>query len=47
MPRLCQNDRGRAVGMVHDQMTHQAVADHFNVSRLTVKTKDLVTAGRV
>ena len=24
--------------MVQDQMTHQAVADHLNVSRLTVKT---------
>ena len=36
MPRLCQNDRERAVGMVQDGMTHQAAADHFNFSRLTI-----------
>jgi hypothetical protein len=30
MPRHCQNDRERAMGMV------QAVADHFNVSRITI-----------
>jgi hypothetical protein len=34
-PRLRQNDRERAVGMVQAGMTHQAVADHFNVSRIT------------
>ena len=34
MPRLRQNDRERAVGMAG--MTHQAVADHFNVSRITI-----------
>ena len=36
MPRLRQNDRERAVGMVHAGMTHQAVADHFDVSRITI-----------
>jgi transposase len=36
MPRLRQNDRERALGMVQDGMTHQAVADHFNVSRVTI-----------
>ena len=36
MPWLRQNDRERAVGMVQAGMTHQAVADHFNVSRITI-----------
>jgi transposase len=36
MPRLRQNDRERALGMVQAGMTHQAVADHFNVSRMTI-----------
>jgi transposase len=36
MPRLCQNNRERAMGMVHAGMTHQAVAYHFNVSRITI-----------
>jgi len=36
MPRFCQNDRERAVGMVQAGMTHQAVANHFNVSRITI-----------
>ena len=36
MTRLRQNDRERAVDMVEDGMTHQAVADHFNVSRITI-----------
>jgi transposase len=36
MPRLCQNDRERGVGMVQTGMTHQAIADHFNVSRITI-----------
>jgi hypothetical protein len=31
MPQLHQNDRERAVGMVQAGMTHQAVADNFNV----------------
>jgi hypothetical protein len=31
MPRLRQNDRERAVGMVQAGMIHQAVANHFNV----------------
>jgi hypothetical protein len=35
MPLLRQNDRERSVGMVHAGMTHQAVADHFNVSGIT------------
>jgi alpha-D-ribose 1-methylphosphonate 5-triphosphate synthase subunit PhnG len=30
------NDREREVGMVQAGMTHQAVADHFNVSRITI-----------
>jgi transposase len=34
MPRLRQNDRERAVGMVQTGMNHQAIADHFNVSRI-------------
>ena len=34
--RLRQNDRERAVGMVQAGTTHQAVADHFNVSRITI-----------
>ena len=36
MPRLHQNDRERAVGMVQTAMAHQAVANHFNVSRITI-----------
>jgi hypothetical protein len=36
MPRLRRNDREQAVGMVQAGMTHQAVADHFNVSRITI-----------
>jgi transposase len=36
MARLRQNDRERAVGMVQPGMTHQAVADHSNVSRITM-----------
>ena len=36
MPRLRQNDRELAVGMVQTRMTHQAVADHFIVSRITI-----------
>jgi transposase len=36
MPRLRQNDRERAVGIVQPGMTHQAVADHSNVSRITI-----------
>jgi len=35
MPRLRKNDRERAVDMAHAGMTHQAVADHFNASRIT------------
>ena len=36
MPQLHQNDRERAVDMVQAGMTHQAVVDHFNVSRITI-----------
>jgi transposase len=36
MPRLRQNDGERVVGMVQGGMTHQAVADHFDVSRITI-----------
>jgi hypothetical protein len=33
---LRQNDHERAVGMVQAGITHQAVADHFNVYRITI-----------
>ena len=36
MPRLRQNNRERAVGIVQSGMTHQAVADHSIVSRITI-----------
>ena len=36
MPRLHQHDRERAVGMGQGGMTHQAVTDHFDVSRITI-----------
>ena len=36
MPQLRQNDRERAVGMVQTGMAHHAVADHFNVSKITI-----------
>jgi transposase len=36
MPRLRQNDRERAVGLVQAGMNHQAIADHFNMSRITI-----------
>jgi CRP-like cAMP-binding protein len=36
MPRLRQNDRERAVGMIQPGMTHQVVADYFNVSIITI-----------
>jgi len=36
MPRLRQNDREQAVGMVQAGMIHQAVTDHFNVSIITI-----------
>ena len=36
MSRLRQNDRQQAMGMVQAGMTHKAVADHFNVSRMTI-----------
>jgi transposase len=36
MSRLHQNDRERTVDMVQAGMTHQAVADHFNVSKITI-----------
>ena len=35
MPRLRQNERDRAVGMVQAGMRHIDVAEHFGVSRLT------------
>ena len=59
MPRLLQNDREGAMGMVQAEMTHQAVADHFDVSRITIARQMMrlrqtgrtnnrhVTAGRV
>jgi transposase len=36
MPRLRQNDCDRPVDMVQAGMTHHAVADHFNVSRIII-----------
>ena len=36
MPRLHQNDRERAMGMGQAGMTHQAVTNHFDVSRITI-----------
>ena len=36
MPRLRQNERDRAVGMVQAGMRHIDVAAHFGVSRLTI-----------
>jgi transposase len=36
MPLLRKNNRERAVGIVKAVMTQQAVADHFNVSRITI-----------
>jgi transposase len=36
MPRLHQNYRERAVSMVQAGMTHQAVANHFYVSKITI-----------
>ena len=36
MPRLRQNDCERAVGMDQVGITRQAVADHFNVFRITI-----------
>ena len=36
MPQLCQDDRERAMDMVQAGITHQAVADHFNVSKITI-----------
>jgi transposase len=36
MLQLGHIDRERAVGMVQAGMTHQAVADHLDVSRITI-----------
>jgi len=36
MPRLRQNDLERAMGMVQVGVIHQVVANHFNVSRITI-----------
>jgi transposase len=36
MPWLRQNDRERAVGMIQGGRSHQVVADHFHVSRITI-----------
>ena len=36
MPRLGQNVREQAVAMIQAGTTHQAVADYFNVSRITI-----------
>ena len=36
MSRFRQNDRERAVGIVQAGMSHQAVANHYNVSKITI-----------
>ena len=36
MPRLCKDQRDEAVGMLRAGMTKVAVANHFNVSRMTI-----------
>ena len=36
MPRLRQYDRERAAGMIQAGMTHQVVADYFNVSTIII-----------
>ncbi|VDI09268.1 Hypothetical predicted protein [Mytilus galloprovincialis] len=36
MPRLRQNERERAIGMLAARMTQVKVANHFNVSRMTI-----------
>lgn len=36
IPWFRQNDRERTVGIVQAGMTHQVVADHFNMSRITI-----------
>ena len=38
MPRIRQNDTEQAMGIVQAGMTHQVVADHFNVSRITISS---------
>jgi transposase len=36
MPRLRQNEREQAVGMLLAGMTQTQIANHFNVSRMTI-----------
>ncbi|CAC5395302.1 unnamed protein product [Mytilus coruscus] len=36
MPRLLQNEREQAVGIVRAGMTHADVANHFHVTRITI-----------
>ena len=36
MPRLLQNERERAVGMLQAGMTQTEIANHFNCSRMTI-----------
>jgi len=40
MPRLRQNDRELAVGMVQAGITHQVIVDHFNVIKNYFKAND-------
>jgi hypothetical protein len=40
MPRLRQNDCDGPVDMVQAGMTHHAVADHFNVSRIIIENSN-------
>ena len=42
MPQLCQNDSERALGMDQYGMTYQAVADHFNVSRIIIPRLNII-----
>jgi hypothetical protein len=42
MPQLCQNDSERALGMDQYGMTYQAVADHFNVSRIIIPRLNMI-----
>jgi transposase len=36
MPRLRQNEKERGVGMLRAGMTQTQIANHFNVSRMTI-----------
>ena len=42
MPRLRQSERERAIGMLAAGMTQVQVANHFNVSKMTIARLRLV-----